>query len=74
MCRESKRLTPFEPKPLTPAEKADLQSGMLVTHRIDVRNANMLGLSRYESMKHNGAWEYQNYIENFGDTKKCGHM
>ena len=67
MCRESKRLTPFQPKVLTDKEKADVQNGMLVTHKIDVSNANTLGLTRYESMKHNGAWEHQNYIENFGE-------
>lgn len=69
MCKESKRLTPFEPKVLTAAQKKDIQNGMLVTHKIDVREANAQGLSRYESRKHNGAWEYQNFIENFGEEE-----
>lgn len=69
MARESKRITPFEPKVLTEREKKDIQNGMLVTHKVDVREANALGLSRYESKRNNGAWEYQNYVENFGEDE-----
>lgn len=69
MCRESKRITPFEPRALTDKEKADLQAGILMTHRVDLRAANAAGLARYEARKHNGAWEHQNFIENFGETE-----
>ena len=70
MCKESKRITPFEPKVLTGREKADLQAGILMTHRVDLRLSNAAGLARYEAHKHNGAWEHQNYIENFGDESE----
>lgn len=67
MCRESKRLTPFKPRVLTAAEKTDIQASLFVANKVDVREANALGLARYESKRTNGAWEYQNYVENFGE-------
>ena len=66
MCRESKRLTPFKPKVLTAKEKTDIQASLFVSHRVDVRTANAVGLARYQASKNNGAWEYQNYVDNFG--------
>lgn len=69
MCKESKRLTPFKPKVLTDAEKADIQASLFVANRVDVRAANALGLARYESSKSNGAWEHQNYVDNFGEDE-----
>ena len=69
MCKESKRLTAFKPKKLTKKQKKAMQNGMLVTHKIDTSYANSLGLSQYESKRNNGAWEHQNYIENFGEDE-----
>ena len=69
MCKESKRLTPFKPKKLTKKKKAELQAGMFATFRTDLREANAAGLARYEAMRKSGAWEHQNFIENFGDTE-----
>ena len=69
MCKESKRLTAFKPKKLTNKQKKAMQNGMLVTYKIDTNYANSLGLSQYESKRNNGAWEYQNYVENFGEDE-----
>ena len=71
MCKEAKRLTPFKPKKLTKKEKLKLQAGMLVANRIDVRSANAEGLARYQAKRGSGAWEHQNFVENFGYQDEC---
>jgi len=71
MARESERITIFAPKKLTDKEKAELQAGMLTTYRVNVQEQNAACLARYHAMKNNGAWAYENYIDNFGEDEEC---
>ena len=66
MCRESKRITPFEPKPLTPERKAQYQD--ISRYNITNRDANQRNLARWYQKVRNGAWDRENFEENFGDT------
>ena len=70
MCKESKRLTPFRPKKLSKKKKAEMQAGVFATFRNDLRELNAAGLARYEAMRKSGAWEHQNYEENFGECSE----
>lgn len=65
MCRESERLTPFNPQPLTDAEKARLQD--ISRYNITNHEANRLGMARYIEKRDNGAWDQQNFRDNFGE-------
>ncbi len=56
MCRETKRITRFNPKPLTKARKLELQSGLYASHNFTNHAANKIGLAGWTE-NHKQAWE-----------------
>lgn len=56
MCRETKRITPFNPKPLTKARKLELQDGLYASRNFTNHAANKIGLASWTD-EHRQAWE-----------------
>ena len=53
-------------------EKSRKQIGVYIKHRnatIDELNAR--GLAIWKAKQRNGAWDRQNYIDNFGEEEEC---
>lgn len=52
--------------------KSRKQIAMYYRHRnMCTDAANARGLARWKQRNHNGAWEYQNLIENFPEDEEC---
>ena len=58
MCRETKRITPFKPKPLTKAKKQKIREGQYVSHNFTNHEANKIGLAGWTE-EHKQAWELE---------------
>ena len=56
MCKETKRLTPFEPKVLTGEAKTQAQHGTYVRFAFTNHEANAVGLAGWTD-DHKQAWE-----------------
>lgn len=57
MCKESKRLTPFEPKILTEKEKEELQMGTYHRYKIQVADEYNRNNRTSWTDEHKQAWE-----------------
>lgn len=57
MCRESKRLTPFEPKVLTEKEKEELQMGVYHKFKVQVADEYNRKSRTTWTDEHKQAWE-----------------
>lgn len=56
MCKETKRITPFNPKTLTATQKQKLGEGQYAAHNFTNHAANKIGLAGWTE-NHKQAWE-----------------
>lgn len=51
-------------------EKCKRQASVLAKYSITNHEANRRGLAEWYRKMRNGAWEHQNYVENFGEQER----
>ncbi len=56
MCKETKRITPFKPKPLTEKRKQQIRDGIYASDNFTNHAANKIGLTTWTN-EHKQAWE-----------------